>query len=63
MSHLTAQSNDPENKQTGWEQEEIMPTGFVNALETAASEWYDHIKFFIPNGLDTETLDPKKIEH
>ena len=37
-----------------------MPTGFVNALETATSEWYDHIKFFLHNGFAPETLDPKK---
>ena len=32
----------------------------VNALETAASEWYDHIIFFLHNGFAPETLDPKK---
>ena len=33
----------------------------MNALETAASEWYDHIKFFLHNGFAPEILDPKKI--
>ena len=42
------------------EQEEATPTGFVNALETMASEWYDHIKFFLHNGFAPETIDPKK---
>ena len=48
------------NQQADWEQEEATPTCFVNALETAASEWYDHIKFFLHNGFAPETLDPKK---
>ena len=60
LCHLTAQSKDPENQQTDWEREEATPTSFVNALETAASEWYDNIKFFIHNGFSPETLDPKK---
>ena len=37
LCQLTAQPNDPENQQADWEQEEATPTGFVNALETAAS--------------------------
>ena len=57
---LTSQSNDPENQQADWEQEEATPTSFVNALETAASDWYDHIIFFLHNGFSPETLDPKK---
>ena len=60
LCHLTTHSNDPENRQVGWEREEAAPTGFVNALETATSERYDHIKFFLHNGFSPETLDPKK---
>ena len=60
LCQLTAQSNDLEYQHTDWEQEEATPTGFVNALETATSEWYDHIKFFLHNGFAHETLDPKK---
>ena len=60
LYQLTAQSNDPGNQQTDWEQEEDTPTGFVNALETVASEWYDHIKLFLCNGFAPEILDPKK---
>ena len=56
---LTSQSNDPENQQADWEQEEATPTGFVNALETMASQWYDNIKLFLHNGFSPETLDPK----
>ena len=63
LCHPTTQSNDRENRQVGWEQEEATSTSFVNALETAASEWYDHIKFFLHNGFSPETLDPKNIEH
>ena len=57
---LTSQSNDPENQQADWEQEETTPTSFVNALETVASEWYDHIIFFLHNVFSPETLDTKK---
>ena len=60
LCQLTAQSNDPENQEADWEQEEATPTGFFNALETAAFEWYDHIRFFLHNGFSPETLDPKK---
>ena len=60
LFQLTAQSNDPENQQTDWEQEEATPTGFVNALETTASEWYDHTNFFLHNGFAPKTLYPKK---
>ena len=60
LCQLTAQSNNPEDQQADWEWEEATPTGFVNALETAASEWYYHIKFFLHNGFSPETLDPKK---
>ena len=57
---LTAQSNDLENQQTDWEHEEATPTSFVNALEPTASDWYDHINFFLHNGFSPETIDPKK---
>ena len=60
LCQLTAQSNNPENQQNAWEQEEAILTGFVNALEITAFEWYDHIKFFLHNGFSPETLDPKK---
>ena len=60
LCHLTAQLNDPENQQADWEQEETTPTGFVNALETMASKWYDHIKFSLHNKFSPETLDSKK---
>ena len=57
---LTAQSNDLEYQQTKWEQEEDVPTGSINAIETKTSEWYDHIKFFLNHGISLETLDSKK---
>ena len=60
LCQLTAQSNDPKNQQADWEQEEATPTGFVNALEFVASEWYDHIIFFLHNGFAPKTLDPRK---
>ena len=60
MCLLTAQSNDLKNQQIKWEQEETIPTGSVNAIETTTSEWYDHIKFFLNHGFSPETLDPKK---
>ena len=39
---------------------EAVPRGFVNAIETTTSEWYDHIKFFINHGFLPQTLDSKK---
>ena len=39
---------------------EALPRGFVNAIETTTSEWYDHIKFFINHGFLPQTLDSKK---
>ena len=60
MCLLTHQLNDPENQQVEWEQEETIPTGSVNAIETTTSEWYDHIKFFLNHGFSPETLDSKK---
>ena len=60
LCQLTAQSNGPKNHQADWEQEEATPIGYVNALETATSEWYDDIRFFLHNGFAPETLDPKK---
>ena len=63
LCHLITQSNDPKHQHTDWEQEEATPTGFVNALETMASEWYDHIKLFLCNGFAPETIDPKNVEH
>ena len=60
LCQLSAQSNDPEDQHANWEHEEAIPTGFVNAIETTTSEWYDHINFFLHNGFAPETLDPKK---
>ena len=60
LCQLTAQSNGPKNQQADWEHEEATPTGFVNALESTASEWHDHIIFFLHNGFAPETLNPKK---
>ena len=61
LCQLSAQSNDPKDQRTDWEQEEAIPTGFVNAIETVTSEWYDHVNFFLHNGFSPETLDPKKM--
>ena len=60
LCQLSTQSNDPEDQHTDWEQEEAIPIGFVNAIETTTSKWYDHIKFFLHNGFSPKTLDPKK---
>ena len=60
LFQLSSQSNDPQDQHAYWEQEEAIPIVFVNALEIATSEWYDHIKFFLHNGFAPETLDPKK---
>jgi len=37
-----------------------VPRGFVNAIETTTSEWYDHMKFCINRGFFPQTLDSKK---
>ena len=55
---ISSQSNDPNIQKTNWEQEEAIPTGSINAIETTTSEWYDHINFFLHNGFSPETLDP-----
>ena len=57
---LAAQSNGSEDQQIKWEQEEVVPTCSINAIETTTSEWYNHIKFFINHGFYPETLDSKK---
>ena len=48
---LITQSNEPENDQLKWEQEEAMPIGSINSIETTMSKWYDHIKFFLNHGI------------
>ena len=60
MCVLSTQSNDLEDQQTKWEQEEVVPTGSINAIETTTSEWYDHNNFFLNDRFSPETLDSKK---
>ena len=60
---LSSQSNDPVDQQTNWEQEEVVPTGSVNAIETKTSEWYDHIKFFLHKGFSPKPLILKNLDH
>ena len=60
---ISAQSNDPEDQQTNWEQEETVPIGSLNAIETTTSEWYDHIKFFFIMAFLLKPLILKNIEH
>ena len=57
---LSSQSNNPEDQQTKWDQEEAVPIGSINAIETTTSEWYDHIKFFLNHGFSSQTLNSKK---
>ena len=59
---LSSQSNYPKDQQTNWDQEEALPTGSVNAIETKTSEWYDHIKFFLITSLKLKPLTLKNIE-
>ena len=60
LCQISAQSNDLKDQCTNWEQQEAIPIGFVNVIETMTSDLYDHIKFFLHNGFYLETLDPKK---
>ena len=60
LCQLTTHSNDLVDQHVDWEQEEAIPTGFVDALKMLTYEWYDHIMFFLHNRFSIETLDRKK---